>query len=98
MVRVTLENMLDAYTAADTCSLQYVTPRSNENHTHRKHAEQRKKALPSEIASGNNCGALQAFIEMKYSGLNLDMVSAPVTAAPLSPSLALFVPGLLSLL
>jgi len=97
-VRVTLENMLDAYTAMDTCSQQSVMPQRLKKHARRKHATQRKKTLVSEIASDNSCGAQQAFIEKKYSGLNLDMTSVPLAAVPLPAGIALFLPGLLALL
>jgi len=98
MVRVTLEDMLDAYTAADTCSQQPVAPLSLKKHNHRKHVGKYRKSSASVIASGNSCGAQQAFIEKKYSGLNLGMTSVPLAVVPLPATLALFVPGLLSLL
>lgn len=98
-VRVTLENMLDAYTATNTRRRHSETPESLKQHTHREHAEHGRNVCASEIISGNSCGAQQAFIEKKYSSLNLNMTSSvPPAAVPLPPSLALFLPGLLSLL
>jgi hypothetical protein len=95
MVRVTLENMLDSYTSTGQCDQPSVTPQRQKNHSHTRHG---RKSLPGEIASGSNCGAQQAFIEKKFSGLTLDMTSVPPAAVPLPSSFALFLPGLLYLL
>lgn len=98
-VRVSLESMLDAYTATDVCGRPTTASHSFGHHAHQKHAEHRGESHADATRSDNSCGAQQAFIEANYIGLNLSSAaSVPLAAVPLPSALALLLPGLLALL
>ncbi len=87
-VRVTLENLLEAYTASSECT--------SEDHRHR-HGKHRK----SRHHKSDACGAQLSFIQNKYTGLNVQVSDRSIvstSAVPIAPSGILFFSGLLSML
>ncbi|MHB8471418.1 MAG: hypothetical protein ACYDC8_00945 [Gammaproteobacteria bacterium] len=93
--RLTVGNLLDAYTATTACDPQIVTAQSVARGRDGKHFKKPHRRGATSAAAV--CEPQQAFIEKRYLGIALDTARAPA-AVPLPPSAALFIPGLVSLL
>lgn len=92
--RLTVGNLLDAYTATTECGPQIVEAQNLAHGRNGKHSKRHRRSTTNAAAV---CEPQQAFIEKKYLGIALDTARAPA-AVPLPPSAALFIPGLVSLL
>lgn len=83
-VRVTLENLLEAYAAPGNCG-------SDSHEGHRRHGK-------SKANHSGDCGAQSSFIQKKFSGLDVSMSTPPTAAVPLAPSALFLSSGVLTLL
>ena len=84
-VRLTLDNLLEAYTAPGDC-----TPVAASG-IHGKHKKSR-------FTANSRCGAQLSFIQKKYSGLNVHVSNPPAAVVPVPAAVILFSSGAFTLL